>query len=292
MRRGVVQALAILYVVWGSTYLAMRVAVETLPPLAMAGVRFVLAGSVLLGVLRWRASTNADPTSTRDTAFWPTKRQWLLAFPIGLCLFVGGNGFVVLAERTLPSSLAAVVCATTPLVASAVAATTGERPSLREVFGMVLGVVGVVILVGDAGFTHAPREAYVVLGAPVTWALGSILARKTGATNFASAAAQMIVGGLCLLVASVVHGESIPDTVSARSVVAWIYLVVFGSLVGFSAYAFLLRHTRPATAFSYAYVNPIVALLLGVALGGEAMGWTTVLAAFMIAGGVVAVVAR
>jgi drug/metabolite transporter (DMT)-like permease len=280
-------ALVTLYLVWGSTYLAMRVAIETLPPLAMAGARFIVAGLVLLVGLRWRAGRAERPTAD---AAWPTARQWGLAVPIGALLFLVGNGLVVVAERTLSSSLVAVVCATTPLIASGIVAIRGDRPSAREVFGMGLGFAGVVILVGGAALGGAGVSAFYVVLAPIGWALGSTIARRTGATGFSSAAAQMILGGVWMLAASVVMGESFPAVVSLRSALAWVYLIVFGSLLGFSAYIYLLRKTRPAIAFSYAYVNPVIAVLLGALLGGEAVGWSTAAATVLIAAGVMAAV--
>jgi drug/metabolite transporter (DMT)-like permease len=271
-------ALVVLYLVWGSTYLAMRVAIEGLPPLGMAGVRYVLAGTILLAVLRLRGAP------------MPNARQWRLSLPLGALFFLCGNGFVVLAEKTIDSSIAAVVCATTPLIAAGIGAMTGERPSRAETIGTLLGLSGVALLaLGSPLATSGPRGLIVLL-APIGWAIGSMLARRTGATGFGSAAAQMIAGGGWMLLASVIAGEEVPGAVSFRVAFAWTYLVAFGSLVGFSAYVYLLGRTRPAVAMSYAYVNPIIAVILGAALGGEHIAPSTVVATALIAAGVMCAV--
>jgi drug/metabolite transporter (DMT)-like permease len=272
-------ALAALYLIWGTTYLAMRVAVESLPPLAMAGSRFVLAGGALLVVLRALKFE------------LPTLRQWALSVPLGALFFLIGNGLIAVAERSVDSSIAAVVCATTPLVAAGIGLFSGERPSRAELFGTLLGLGGVTLLaLGSPLASGGWRGLYVLLG-PIGWAIGSTLARKTGATGFGSAAAQMVSGGVWMLLASLVVGEHLPHEVPARAVFAWGYLIVCGSLVGFSAYVYLLRTTRPVVAMSYAYVNPIVAVLVGAMLGGEHIGWPTVVATVLIASGVMCAVA-
>jgi drug/metabolite transporter (DMT)-like permease len=271
-------ALGTLYLVWGSTYLAMRVAIEGLPPLGMAGVRYGLAGVILLAVLRLRGSK------------LPDKRQWLLALPLGALFFLGGNGLVAIAEKTIDSSIAAVVCATMPLVAGGIGGMMGERPSRAEIVGTLLGVSGVALLALGSPLASSGPRGLLVLFAPISWALGSMLARKTGATGFGSAAAQMVAGGGWMLLASVLSGEHLPETISFRAAFAWTYLVTFGSLVGFSAYVYLLGRTRPAVAMSYAYVNPIVAVVLGALIGGEHIGPATLMATALIAAGVMSAV--
>jgi drug/metabolite transporter (DMT)-like permease len=279
-----VLALLALYLIWGSTYLAMRVAVAGLPPFGMAGTRFVLAGGALLAITRARGET------------MPSRRAWLVAVPVGALLFLCGNGLVVVAEQTLPSSVAAVVCATTPLIASAMMAFRGERPKRAEVLGMVLGIAGVALLGFGSPLAVAGWRALLVLLAPVGWALGSLVARSEAARasgasrGLGAAGAQMMTGGLWMLLTSAVLGEHMPSEIAWGSVLAWAYLVVFGSLVGFSAYSWLLAHSRPAVAMSYAYVNPVIAVLLGAALGGEHLGWATLGATVLIGGGVMAAV--
>ncbi len=268
-KKHVLLALGALWIVWGSTYLAMRIAVETLPPLAMGGVRFVVAGSILLLALRKV----------------PRLRDWLLAVPLGFLLFLIGNGLVVVAEKTVPSSFAAIACSTTPLLASGIGAVRGERPSWRELVGMMLGIGGVVVLAGGS-LRETGIFGLLVLLAPVGWSIGSMIARAKGATALSAAATHMITGGAWMLIASVVVGESYDVHPSTRSLVAWLWLIVLGSLVGFSAYLHLLRHARPAVAMSYAYVNPVIAVILGAIIGGETIGWSTALATILIASGV------
>jgi drug/metabolite transporter (DMT)-like permease len=279
-----VVALVALYLIWGSTYLAMRVAVAGLPPFGMAGTRFVIAGGALLAITKARRET------------MPSLRAWLVAVPVGALLFLCGNGLVVVAEQTLPSSVAAVVCATTPLIASGMMVFRGERPARVEVLGMVLGIAGVALLGFGSPLAVAGWRALLVLLAPVGWALGSLVARSEAAKasgasrGLGAAGAQMMTGGVWMLLTSAVLGEHLPTEIAWGSVAAWGYLVVFGSLVGFSAYSWLLAHSRPAVAMSYAYVNPVIAVLLGAALGGEHLGWATLGATVLIGGGVMAAV--
>ena len=270
-------ALLTVYVIWGSTYLAMRIAVAALPPWGMAGTRFLAAGLGALAIARFRG------------AALPTRADWLRALPAGFGLFFIGNGFIAVAEQTLPSSLCAVAAATTPLLAAAMNAARGERPRRAELLGMLVGLAGVVVLMGSSLRGGGWRSVLVAL-APVGFALGSLLvrARGKGGSALAVAAPQMIAGGAAMLGTSLVLGERFPGFASLPlgAAAAWLYLVVAGSLVGFTAYAWLLRHARPAVAMSYAYVNPIVAVLLGAALGGEHLGPSTVVAAALIASGV------
>ena len=277
-----VLALAAVWLIWGSTYLAMRVAVAGLPPFLMAGTRFVLAGSALLVIVRARGEK------------MPGARAWLVAIPVGALLFLCGNGLVVVAEQTLPSSVAAVVCATTPLVASGLQALRGERPQRVEILGMVLGFAGVALLGLGSPLSGAGLRGLLILLAPIGWAIGSLVARsesaKESGTGLGAAGAHMIAGGVWMLLMARGLGEHLPAALAWKSVAAWGYLTVFGSLVGFSAYSWLLAHARPSVAMSYAYVNPVIAVLLGAALGGETLGWATLAATVMIGGGVMVAV--
>jgi drug/metabolite transporter (DMT)-like permease len=274
-------ALAAVYVIWGSTYLAMRIAVETLPPMLMGAGRFVLAGALLGGLAR----VTGTP--------WPRPRQWLAAVPIGALLFVGGNGLVALAETEVSSGLAALVCATMPLWMAAFAALAGERPQAREWLGIALGLAGVGLLVGGAELSATPTATAILCGSPLAWALGSLLARRWSVgAGLHAAAAPMLTGGVCLLIAALARGETWPAAPSARSLAAWVYLLVLGSLVAFSAYAWLLKHARPAVATSYAFVNPVLAVLLGVVLAGEPLTAATAIAAPLVIAAVVLVTAR
>lgn len=264
-------ALAAVYVIWGSTYLAMRVAVHGLPPLLMGATRFILAGALLLGY----AVVRGDRL--------PGARQWLLSLPVGALLFVGGNGFVAIAVQSVPSGVAAVVCATMPLWVAVLSAATGERPSAREWIGLVVGFAGVVVLFGGASLGGHPAHAVLIVLAPLCWAGGSVLARRLPLPGGAAGSGlQMITGGVAVGVIALARGEHFTAGAPAAAWLAVTYLVVFGSLVAFSAYHWLLHHTRPALATSYAFVNPAIAVLLGAALAGEHLGLDTLLAATLI----------
>jgi drug/metabolite transporter (DMT)-like permease len=272
-------ALAAVYVIWGSTYYAMRVAVHGLPAMGMGAARFLVAGAILLALARLGG------------ARWPTARQWLASLPIGVLFFVGGNGLVAVAEQTLDSGLAAVVCATMPLWAALGASATGERPSRREWLGLGLGFAGVVVLVGDASTGGDPLHLALLVLAPISWAAGTILARRRPLPAGPTAAAlPMLTGGLAMLAVAAARGEQLPASAPADAWIALAYLTVFGSLIAFSAYAWLLRHTRPAVATSYAYVNPVIAVLIGAALGGEVLGAGTLAASLLIVAAVALVV--
>lgn len=277
-------ALAAVWILWGSTYLAMRIAVQALPPFLMAGSRFVLAGGALLVIVRVRREK------------LPNTRTWLVSVPVGALLFMCGNGLVVLAEQSLPSSIAAVVCATTPLIVAGLSAVRGERPTAIEVVGMLLGLAGVAVLGLGSPLASSGARGLLVLLAPVGWALGSLITRaesKRGdgeGRGLGSAAASMVSGGVWMLLVSVVLGERLGSSIPWQSVAAWVYLITFGSLAGFTAYSWLLAHARPSVALSYAYVNPVIAVLLGAVLGGEALGWSTLGATVLIGGGVMAAI--
>lgn len=272
-------ALAAVYVVWGSTYLVMRIAVEALPPLLMGAIRFSIAGALLFGFAALRG------------AAWPSARQWLLALPVGGLLFVGGNGLVAIAETEVSSGVAAVVCATMPLWMAVFAVLSGERPSAREWAGVGLGLAGVVVLVSGAELSAAPVAAAVLCASPLAWALGSILARRLPlATGVMAAASQQVMGGLALAVIGLARGERLPASFSFDAIWSLAYLIVFGSVIAFSAYTWLLRNTRPALATSYAFVNPALAVLLGAMLGAEAVGGATLVATPLIVAAVVLVV--
>lgn len=267
-------SLAAVYVIWGSTYLVMRFAMVGFPPLLMSGVRFIVAGAVLLGFLAARGAP------------LPDRRQWRSAVPIGALLFVGGNGFVALAEVHIGSGIAAVVVATMPLWMALFAAASGERPSPREWLGIGLGFAAVAILSSSGDLRADLGSTVVLLLAPLAWSAGSILSRRApaGAAGLlGTAAAQMLFGGIGALLLGLLFGERMTAMPGTGSILAMVYLIVFGSLLTFSAYSWLLRNTRPVLATSYAFVNPLLAVALGAALGGEALGWATVVAAPAVA---------
>ncbi len=270
--------LATLYTVWSSTYLALRYVVEEMPPLGSAGARFVLAGLVLLFVVRARAIP------------LPTVPQMRIAAMTGVLVFAMGNGFVALAEQKASSGLAAVVCASMPCFAAVFDALGGRKLGAREMLGIGLGFAGVVVLSFGA-LGSGPRElsTYLLFGAPIAWALGSVLGRRFFGTAhvLATAAFQMLGGGVAALALSFFTGEHLAahGAPSAKAWAALIYLVVMGSLVAFSAYAWLLANTSMAVATSYAFVNPVIALFLGVAFAHETIGRTVPLAVALVLGG-------
>ena len=277
-------ALAAVYLIWSSTYLAMRIGVQELPPLGMASLRFAAAGLSLLVIAKQRG------------AAWPSARDWLRVIPIGALLFVCGNGFVGIAELSVSSGGAAVVCATMPLWTGVLGAISGERPTRREWLSLVLGFLGVIVLMGGPSLAGEPMHIVLIILSPVCWSLGSILARRNAALSkidtFMSSAMQMIAGSVLLALASLLRGEHFPAHASTGAWLAVVYLFIFGSLVGFTAYNWLLRNARPVVATSYAYVNPVLAVLLGAALSGEALGATTLIANILIVGAIALAFAR
>jgi drug/metabolite transporter (DMT)-like permease len=265
--------LAAVYVIWGSTYLAIRVALEGFPPLVLSGIRFIMAGAAILMFVAVRGGA------------LPDRRQWLAAAPVGALLFVGGNGFVALAQVHIGSGVAAVVVATMPLWMALFAVMAGERPRPREWFGIALGF-GAVALLSSGGDLRADTGAtLLLLLSPLAWAAGSILSRRAPAGEgglMAVVAAQMLLGGAMALGLGVLLGERIAVAPGPRAGIALLYLTVFGTL-GFVAYSWLLRNVRPLLATSYAFVNPLIAVLLGALLGGEQLDWSTMVAAPAVA---------
>lgn len=259
-RRWVPLALVAVYFIWGSTYLAMRVAVEALPPFTMAGLRYTVTGVGLFLFLKLRGAP------------WPTARQWWAATPVALAMFVLGNATVAMAEKHISSGIAAVVCGTMPLWAAALGRFFGEKTQPREWLGLIIGVAGVAVLGVGQELRADLTSTVLILVAPLAWAVGSLLARKMPmAPGLMAAASQMVVGGVLMCGISVATGEKLPAELPSRVLFAWAYLAVFGSLVAYSAYTYLLRTTSTALATSYSYVNPPIAVVMGVLWGGEAL---------------------
>ncbi len=275
-------ALFSVYVCWGGTYLAIRFAVETMPPFLMAGMRFVLAGAFMYALSRRRGAPA------------PAGGDWLRAAGVGVLLLAGGNGGVVWASKMVPSSLTALLVATSPLwmVTLNWLWLKDTRPGLTTWAGVALGLVGIGLLAGGESVIMgaspvSPFWASVLTGAAFLWALGSIASRKVSLPGSAvmSTGMQMLGGGAALLLMGAAAGEWGQLTVAAvslKSFLGFAYLVVFGSLVGFSAYVWLLQNASPVLASTYAYVNPVVAMLLGVVLGGEVLGGRTMVSAAVI----------
>ncbi|HVY65262.1 MAG TPA: EamA family transporter [Gammaproteobacteria bacterium] len=285
-RLALVAAFAIVYVVWGSTYLAIRFAIETLPPFLMAASRFLVAGAVLY--LWARLAGGAER---------PGRPQWLATGAVGLLLLLGGNGLVVWSELKVPSGVAALIVALVPVFMVLVdwLRPGGSRPSLQVVAGLALGIAGVAWLVGPDSLAGGGRIDLIGAGALVlaclSWSLGSIYQRHApmpGSPSL-STAMQMLAGGAGLFLIGVALGEPRRIDVAAfslRSVLGFAYLIVFGSILAFSAYIWLLKASTPARVSTYAYVNPVVAVLLGWALADEPLTPRMLVAAAVIVGGV------
>lgn len=286
-------AFAAVYLVWGSTYLAIRFGVETIPPFLLGGTRFLVAGLVLMAVSRARG---AAP---------PKLGEWKAATISGTFMVAGGNGVVCWAEQFVPSGLAALLVATVPLWLVAIArfGPDRERPGPLEIAGVVLGVAGVVVLVrgsgtgiavGGASADQVALGAVAILGSSLSWAVGSMYNRRAALPQppLYGTALTMTAGGLVLVLVGLGTGEfgrlSLAD-VSARSWLSLLHLTVMGSIVAFSAYMWLLRTVRPAAAGTYAYVNPVVALFLGWWLADEAFTLPMLAGTAIIVAGVVLV---
>ena len=285
MRARLIAAFAAVYVIWGSTYLAIRFAVQTLPPLLMASARFVIAGVIVLLWARFR-----------DRAAWPNRVDWRVGLVSGALLLLGGNGAVSWAEQRVPSGIAALLVAIVPVFMVLIEwlRPGGRRPGAAVFVGVGLGLVGLALLVGPESLRGGSGDAIgalvLILGS-LSWAAGSLYTKYAPKASSGTMAtgAQMLAGGLTLLVASVVAGEPARLDLahaSTASLVAFVYLLTFGSLIGFTAYVYLLSHTTAAKASTYAYVNPVVAVLLGWAIGHEAVTTRTLLAAAVILAGV------
>lgn len=278
-------AFAAVYTIWGSTYLAIRFAVETMPPFLMAGTRFLIAGTILYALARRRGAAA------------PARIHWRSAIIVGALMLLAGNGGVVWAEQTVPSSIASLMIATVPLWMVVLNWLGGDRirPTVGVALGVAVGMVGIVLLVSPgqgANGQALPTTGLLVLAAgSLSWAAGSLYSRHASLPGNAllGTAMEMLAGGALLFLAGLATGEAGQiawQSFSARSVLAFLYLIVLGSLVGFTAYIWLLRNTTPAKVSTYAFVNPIVAVFLGWALGGEPLTARTLLAAAVIVGGV------
>ncbi len=283
-------AFAAVYLIWGSTYLAIRIGVKTLPPFLLGGSRFSFAGPVLMAV------------AALFGASWPTVRQWRAAAITGGLMLVGGNGLVVLAEREVPSSITALIIATTPVwfALGDWVRPGGQRPSRRAWIGIALGMTGVAYLsfsrTGDKGSLAISLPGLALLvAATISWAAGSLLVKhlEKPASPWMMSGAQMSCGGVFLLILAAIHGEFNqwrPETVATDGWISLGYLVVFGSWIGFSAYVWLLKVSSPSRVSTYAYVNPVVAVFLGWLLLGEELSLHTVVSAAVLLTGVAIVV--
>ena len=269
--------LALVYVVWGSTYLAIHFVVDGIPPLVSSALRNFCAGPILLAFLKWRG------------AAWPTPRQWRNGAFIGFMMMGLGNGFVCVAETSVPSGLAALVIAGVPVFAILFAwGLSGVRPRLLEWLGIGLGLGGMALLNLDLHAAASPGAVALLFIAAASWAAATVLQRRLDMpAGPMSAAVQMLGGGASLVVMAALHGERLDAAAVPLS--AWLalaYLVVFGSIVAYTAFVYVINHSRPALATSYAYVNPVVAVGLGVLFAGESVSWPIVAGMAVILAGV------
>ena len=287
----VIVAFAALYLIWGSTYLGIRFSIETIPPFLMAGARFVLAGMIMYAVA-WSQGIGESN--------W---RNWRTSLIIGACLLLGGNGGVTISEKYIESGLAALIVAIVPFYIVLLGWLTGMAPRPTPVMWMGLagGFLGVGTLFGPGLHVHSTTGRNPAIGISILlvtsfiWSAGSLYSRvaKHAASPFLTAAQQMICGGILLLVAGIITGELPrfhPGSVSLLSLGSFIYLVLIGAVVGYTAYIWLLRHCDPAKVATYAYVNPIVAVLLGTFFAGETVTVRTLIAAALIIGSVALII--
>ena len=277
----VLLALATVYVVWGSTYYAIRVALASFPPFLQGGIRFLAAGSLLFAFLRLRGKP------------LPDARQWRDGAIVGVMLLAVGNGGVVFAEQYVPSSLAAIFVGSGPLLAALWSGAFGTWPQRTQWIGIVLGFVGVMLLSSGAQLSNHPLGLLALMCSVTSWTLGSVLSQKKlklapGAMGFAT---ELLAGGAAMLAIGLLRAEgpqlaaSWPPTPAAA--MAMVYLIFAGSIAAFSAYMYLLSQVSSTIAISYAYVNPMIAVLLGVFLGGEALSLREGIATAIIVGSVI-----
>jgi len=287
----VITAFAALYVIWGSTYLGIRLAIETIPPLLMAGARFVAAGLIMY-VIAWSQGIGKS-----------TWANWRTSLIIGACLLLAGNGGVTISEQHIDSGLAALIVAIVPIYIVLLGWATGMAPKPTAIVWLALvgGFVGVGILFWPAlrfssnGGRNAAIGISILLVSSFIWSAGSLYSRtaKHAASPFLTAAQQMLCGGALLLLAGIVTRELPrfhPGSISMLSLASFVYLVIIGAVVGYTAYIWLLRHCEPAKVATYAYVNPIVAVLLGALFAGETLTMRTLIAAGLIIGSVALVI--
>jgi drug/metabolite transporter (DMT)-like permease len=270
-------ALLTTYLVWGSTYLAIHIALASFPPFLLMGTRFGVAGALLFGWLILRGAP------------MPSWREWRDSLIVGTLLLGGGMGLTAVGQQSVSSGLTAVFIASAPLMLALFAGLFGDWPSKREWFGIAVGFGGVALLAGGGNVVAHPSGVLAVLGAVASWTFGSVLAQKkmrlpAGAMGFAC---EMLMGGLSLVVIAQLRGENFALQLTAPAFYAWLYLVIAGALAGFSAYMYLLTRVSNALASSYAYVNPVIAVVLGASFAAESISAREALAMLIILGSVV-----
>ncbi|HUQ23557.1 MAG TPA: EamA family transporter [Gaiellaceae bacterium] len=276
-------ALGTVYVLWGSTYLGIELAGETIPPLFAVGWRFIVAGTLMAAWVAWRRGASALHVSRRELGS---------AALIGL-LLPGANALLFVAERDVPIGLASLVIASVPLLVVALRFAGGDRPTRGSLIGVAVGFAGIALLVRPGGDATAQGLALVV-GSALAWAVGSYLSGRLPLPRdvFAATALEMLAGGVFLLPIGLLATDFEPSEWSARSILGWWYLVVFGSLFGYTAYVWLLHHAPIGKVATYAYVNPVVAIALGVVVLHESLSWRVLLGATIVLASVAAVVRK
>jgi len=254
----IIVALFCTYFIWGSTYLAIRFGIESFPPFLMAGIRFTIAGAILYTVMRYLGAPN------------PSRQQWLGAGAVGLLLPALGNGTVCYVQQTVSSSVAALSIATAPIWMAIFSSIWGHKISGKEWVGIAIGFVGIAMLNLGGSFQGDFMSAFLLIFAAASWSFGSVWGKRLAMPQgLMASAAQMLVGGVALLLASAAGGEVWPQTISLKSWGALLFLVVLGSIVAYSAYQYLLNTVRPLVASSNTFVNPIVAFGVGIWLANE-----------------------
>jgi drug/metabolite transporter (DMT)-like permease len=298
----VVVAFAALYLIWGSTYLGIKFSIETIPPFLMAGARFVLAG-IIMYAIAWSQGSLLRRRSCEGRIGESNWRNWRTSLIIGACLLLGGNGGVTISEKFIDSGLAALIVAIVPIYIVLLGWATGMAPRPMPIMWMGLagGFLGVGILFGPGLHFHSVAGRNPAIGISILlvtsfiWSAGSLYSRvaKHAASPFLTAAQQMICGGILLFVAGIATGELSrfhPSSISILSLGSFVYLVIIGAVVGYTAYIWLLRHCDPAKVATYAYVNPIVAVLLGTFFAGETLTARMLVAAALIIGSVALII--
>lgn len=280
-------ALLAIYLIWGSTYLAIRYVVETIPPFLGAGLRFISAGAALYA---WRI-TKGDPI--------PTRKQWRDAGIIGLLLLLGGNGLVSWAEQFVPSGIAALLISTVPIWMVVIESLRpgGEKPTVRAIVGLVLGFGGIVLMIGPGELSQQigqlhPLGLIALPVAALLWSLGSVYSKSADlpSSSLMTTSVEMLIGSIGLFLVSTLRGEwglFELGAVQSSSWIGLIYLAIVGSLGGFVAYAYLLKNAPISLVSTYAYVNPVIAIFLGAAIAHESLDGRTILAAAVILGAVI-----
>jgi drug/metabolite transporter (DMT)-like permease len=273
--------LAATWLIWGSTYLAIKFALESFPPFFQMGSRFLVAALLLLAWLKLRGRP------------WPTLAEWRNAVIVGALLLVTGMGLTAYSEQTVASGLIVAYIAIIPIIVTAMNLPFGVKPTRLELAGMLVGVAGVLMLVRGQAFTASPAGLVAITIACMSWSLGSVLSQRRfplapGAMGFAS---EMLCGSVLLLLIAAASGEAPQWPPQPLAAWSWVYLVVFGSLLAFNAYMVLLGRVSAALASSYTFVNPVIALALGIWLGGEVVTAFEWAAAAVITAGVVLLVA-